>query len=75
MAPVLCLSVNLRVEVHIMQDHGVSACQIQALTSSSCAEEKSKDAIVSTVEPASTGRFVRNFLGCITCSALAGIRQ
>lgn len=75
MAPVLRLSVNLRVEVHIMQDHGVSACQIQALTSSPCAEEKSKDAIVSIVEPASAGRFVGNFLNCISCRAFVGIHQ
>lgn len=42
--PVLRLAVNLRVEIHIMQDDCVGSNQIQALAPGARAQQKGKDA-------------------------------
>jgi hypothetical protein len=42
--PVLCLAVNLRIEIHVMQDDCIGPRQIQALAAGARAQQKGKDA-------------------------------
>lgn len=49
---------HLWVEVHVVQDDGVSTCQVEPLASSACGEQERKDTPVGVVEGVDNGEAI-----------------
>ena len=74
-SPIFSLPVYLGVEIHIMKNDSVCACQVQALPSCSAAQQEGEDAIWLVVEPTLSGKSWGTLPGALVLRKLGHIKE